>query len=58
MEKYLSCWIVTGKCYFVVEDESEEGALEKLSEHVKQAHQMPFTDEMREKAILAMRTAA
>ena len=58
MDKYLSCWRITGQCYFVALDESEEEALRKLSDHVESAHHIEFTDELREKAKSLMRKAA
>ncbi|MEW6719499.1 MAG: DUF1059 domain-containing protein [Thermodesulfobacteriota bacterium] len=58
MDKYLSCWNVTGKCYFVVRDVTEEGAIRQIAEHAEKAHGMEFTEELREKARLQMRIAA
>lgn len=58
MDRYLSCWKITGKCYYVALDASDEGALRKLSEHVESAHHIHLTDEMREKAKSLMQMAA
>ena len=58
MDKYLSCWKITGKCYYVALDETDEGAMKKLAEHVEAAHQILLTEEMREKAKTMMRRAA
>ena len=58
MDRYLSCWRITGKCYYVALDESEEEAIKKLSKHVESAHQIELSDEMREKAKALMRSAA
>ncbi|MBP2673468.1 MAG: hypothetical protein H6Q84_308 [Deltaproteobacteria bacterium] len=58
MDKYLSCWNVTGKCYFVVRKDSEEEVLERFSEHLKIVHGIQLTEELREKAISVLRKAA
>jgi predicted small metal-binding protein len=58
MDKLLSCWNITEKCYFVVQDESEEEALRKIAEHAEKAHSITFTKEMREKAKSLIRKAA
>lgn len=58
MDKYLSCWNVTGKCYYVVRSESEDGAIKQIAEHAEKTHGMDFTEELKEKAKETMRTAA
>jgi len=58
MDKYLSCWKITGKCYYVALDETDEGAMRKLAEHVAAAHQIHLTAEMLKKAKAVMGQAA
>ncbi len=58
MNKLISCWNVTEKCYFVVRDESEEEVLKKFAEHVESAHRMKLTEDLREKAKAMIRKAA
>ncbi len=58
MDRLISCWNVTEKCYFVVQDDSEEMALKKIAEHTEKVHNLKFTEEMREKAISVIRKAA
>jgi len=58
MDRYLSCWKVTGKCYYVALDETDEGAMRKLEEHAEAVHQIHLTEEMREIARRTMRKAA
>jgi len=58
MDKLISCWNVTEKCYFVVQDDSEEAALKKIADHAEKVHDIKFTEEMREKAISVIRQAA
>jgi predicted small metal-binding protein len=50
MDKLISCWNVTGKCYFVVRTENEEEAIRQLADHAASAHQMTLTEEMKRKA--------
>ncbi len=58
MDKLLSCWNVTGKCYYVAQAETEEKALKKLAEHAESAHHVTLTEEMQEKAKSLIREAA
>ena len=58
MEKYLSCYNLTEKCYFVSKDESELRTLEKMTEHIERIHNIKMTEEMKERALELMQEAA
>jgi predicted small metal-binding protein len=58
MDKLISCWTVTEKCYYVAQGETEDEALRKLGEHLESAHQLTLTEEMRERAASLIRKAA
>ncbi len=50
MEKRLSCRALGMKCDFAVRDESEEAILRKMADHLKTAHKVAWTEELKAKA--------
>ncbi len=50
MEKRLSCRAMGMKCEFAVRDESEEAILRKIADHLKTAHGIAWTEELRARA--------
>ena len=50
MKMHLTCRAMGLKCGFEVHDESEEEITITLGDHLKRAHGVEFTDELRKKA--------
>jgi predicted small metal-binding protein len=58
MEKYICCYNLTEKCYYVAKDVSDDRALQKIEDHIERVHGIRMTEEMRERAVLLLREAA
>ena len=51
MLKKLSCRAMGMNCDFVAQDELEAEVVRKIADHLKTAHKLAFTDELKTKAI-------
>ena len=58
MDKIISCYNLTKKCYFVAIEDSEDKVIETISEHIEKEHEIEMTEDLREKAKFFIRMAA
>ncbi len=51
MKKKLGCRAMGMKCDFLAVDEAEEEVVRRIAEHLKTAHGIEFTEDLKRKAI-------